>query len=358
MNESRILRIGRRQKLTAVVAATVLLLTGVACGSRTDNSASNAQSANSQTMSMQDLYTQAKTEGTVVVYGGGSIIPKITPVFEKAFPGIKVENVDATADSLVARAVSESRGGKTLGDVWQSPLDSLVEMNNARLLLPLNVPEGKDYPDDLKGDFWLASDQQYLTIAWNNSLIPAGAQPPRTFEELADPKWKGLLVAEPRDFQILQALATHKYKSDEKAADLMRRIAENAVKFHKGHNELDQLLAGGQSAICWTCYSNHIPPLEQKGAPLGFSLEEGVGQPNGSAVFSGARHPAAAILLVRWIASQEGQQAYAESGRIPALSSVQPTDPTRVKTSYTLTPEDIANSKKYSDQWNEIFDLQ
>jgi iron(III) transport system substrate-binding protein len=357
MNESRFQPITRRKGLAALLAAAVLL-TGVGCSSRADNSAGNEQAANAQTMSMQDLYAKAKAEGSVVVYGAGGVIPKVAVVFEKTYPGIKVENVDATADTLVARAISESRGGKTLGDVWQSPLDSLVQMNNARLLVPLDVPEGKAYPADLRGDYWVASDQQYLTIAWNTAAIPAGESPPSTFEDLADPKWKGKLVAEPRDYQILQALAVHKYHDDQKAEDLMRRIADNGVTFHKGHNDLDQLIASGQSAVCWTCYSNHIPPLAAKGAPLAFSADEGVGQPNGSAIFAGAPHPSAAVLFARWVASPEGQQAYADNNRIPALPSVEPKDPTRVKTSYTLTPDDIASSKKYSDQWNEIFNLQ
>jgi hypothetical protein len=74
-----------------------------------------------------------KTEGSVTVYGAGSIIPAIAPAFDEAFPGVKVNDVDATDDAPAARAISESRAGKTLGDVWQTPLDSLVQMNDARV---------------------------------------------------------------------------------------------------------------------------------------------------------------------------------------------------------------------------------
>jgi iron(III) transport system substrate-binding protein len=231
-----------------------------------------------------------------------------------------------------------------------------VQMNDARLLLPLKVPEEADYPADLKGSYWLASDVQFLTTAWNTDLVKAGSEP-KTFEDLADPKWKGKLIAEPRDYQILQALAEYKYKDDQKAIDLMKRIAANQPQFHQGHNDLDQLVAGGQKAVCWTCYSNHYPPLEKKGAPVSFSLAEGVGQPNGTAVFKNAPHPFSAMLLLRWIASADGQKAYAEGGRIPALPSVKPLDDTRVQTAYSLSPEDFEKSKRYSDEWNKIFGL-
>jgi iron(III) transport system substrate-binding protein len=353
--QTRIRLRGSRAAMAAVPLAVLALLAG--CGSTNAASTSNASAADAQTMSLQDLYAKAKAEGKVTVYGGGSIVPEITPAFEKAFPGIKVDNVDATDDALVARAISESRGGKTLGDVWQTPLDSLVQMNDSELLLPLDVPEGKAYPANLKGSYWLASDEQFLTIAWNTNLVAKGTEP-KSFEDLADPRWKGKLVAEPRDYQMLEALAKYKFKDDQAAKDLMTRIAANSVQFHKGHNDLDQLVAGGQAAVCWTCYSNHFPPLIKKGAPVAFSTSEGVGQPNGTAVFKNAPHPYSALLFLRWVASTEGQTAYAAGGRIPALASVQPTEATRVQTAYALSPEDFAQAKQYSDSWNAIFGLR
>ena len=39
---------------------------------------------------------------------------------------------------------------------------------------------------------------------------------PKSFEDFADPKWKGKLIAEPRDVEILIGLSK-KYKSDEQA---------------------------------------------------------------------------------------------------------------------------------------------
>ena len=41
---------------------------------------------------------------------------KILPVFEKRFPGMKVNHVDATADKLAARAITEARGGRVISD--------------------------------------------------------------------------------------------------------------------------------------------------------------------------------------------------------------------------------------------------
>src|SRR5512145_980671 len=69
--------------------------------------------------SLDALYQKAKAEGRVVVYAAASTNTEqiVFPAFEKRFPRIKVNHVNATADKLLARAIAEARGGKILGDV-------------------------------------------------------------------------------------------------------------------------------------------------------------------------------------------------------------------------------------------------
>src|SRR5678815_4379100 len=67
--------------------------------------------------SLDELHKAALKEGgTLNFYATLAQInaEKILPVFEKRFPGIKVNHVDATSDKLVARAVTEARGGNCL----------------------------------------------------------------------------------------------------------------------------------------------------------------------------------------------------------------------------------------------------
>ncbi len=67
--------------------------------------------------SLDELHKLALKEGgTLDFYATLAQVnaENILPVFEKRFPGIKVNHVDATSDKLVARAVTEARGGKTL----------------------------------------------------------------------------------------------------------------------------------------------------------------------------------------------------------------------------------------------------
>ena len=100
----------------------VLLFVGVFCSP-----------AGAQTI--EELYRKAAQEKTINFYGTLAQVnaEKILPVFEKRYPGVKINHVDITSDSLVARATAEARGGKTLGDIFQAPLETAIQMHDQKL---------------------------------------------------------------------------------------------------------------------------------------------------------------------------------------------------------------------------------
>jgi iron(III) transport system substrate-binding protein len=310
--------------------------------------------------SLDEIHKKALKEGgTLNFYGTLAQInaEKILPVFEKKFPGIKINHVDATSDKLVARAVTEARGGRTLGDVLQIPLENVVQAHDQKLLLETKLPEAGAYPDGAKGSFWIASDLQFFVAAWNTNLVKKEEEP-KSFDDFADPKWKNRLIAEPRDLEMLLAFAKYKFKSDEKAIAFWKKVALNNVEFHKGHSQLAELLVAGQAAACLTCYSHHYPRRIKKGAPLNYMLTEGVASINGTAIFKDAPHPNTAILFARWIASLEGQKVMAQGGRTPAHPKVEPVDKTRTEKIYFISASDLKEFPKYEKIWKEIFRLR
>jgi hypothetical protein len=220
-----------------------------------------ACSAWAQSESMDQLYKKALKEGGILnFYGTLAQISADTvlPAFEKRFPGIKINHVDATSAKMVARAVAESRGGKTIGDVLQINLDDTVHAYEQNLLAEFAIPEAKEYPDGLKGSYWIASDLDFYIAAWNTNLVKKEEEP-KEFDDFADPKWKNRLIGEPTDEEVLIGLAKYKFKSDDKAIALMKKIAANNPEFHKGHSNLAELLSSGQAAACFTCFSQHFP---------------------------------------------------------------------------------------------------
>jgi iron(III) transport system substrate-binding protein len=300
-----------------------------------------------------------KEGGTLNFYGTLAQInaERILPVFEKRFPGIKVNHVDATADKLAARAITEARGGRVLGDVFQGSLENVVQVYEQGLFMDKLVPEASEYPDNLKGSYWVATDLIFIIAAWNTGKLEKGAEP-KEFDDFANPKWKNLLVAEPRDVELLIGLARHKYKNEEKAVSVLRKIAANGVEFHKGHSQLAELLVAGQAAVCLTCYSHHFPPRIKKGAPVNYMLTEGIATISATAVFKDAPHPNTALLFARWAISEEGQKAYAQGGRTPGHPKVQPVEKTKTAQIYPISANDVKDFRKYEKVWKDIFKLR
>jgi len=205
-------------------------------------------SALAQNESFDELYKKAQKEGgTLNCYCSLAQInaEKIYPVFEKRFPGLRINHVDATSDKLSARAITEARGGKTLADVVEFGLEDINKIHEQGLLLEKAPPEAAAYPSDLKGSYWAANNLIFFVGAWNTDKIKKDEEP-KFLDDFGDPRWKGRLIAEPRDYEILVAL-THKHKSLEKARAVLARIAANDVEFHKGHSQLAELLVAGTS---------------------------------------------------------------------------------------------------------------
>jgi iron(III) transport system substrate-binding protein len=312
-----------------------------------------------QTETIEELYKKAlKEEGVLNCYCSLAQInaEKIYPVFEKRFPGIKINHVDATSDKLAARAITEARGGKTLADIVEFGLEDISKIHAQGLLLEKVPPEAAAYPANMKGPFWVANNLIFFVGAWNTDKVKKEEEP-KALDDFGDLRWKGRLIAEPRDYEILIGL-THKHKSLEKARAVLTRIAANNVEFHKGHSQLAEFLVAGQAAACFTCYSHHYPARKKKGAPVDYMLTEGAAGIIAVAVLKNAPHPNTAWLFNRWAASEEGQTVYSKGGRTPAHPKVEPTEPIRPKAIYAVGVEDLKEYAKYEKIWKEIFKLR
>ncbi len=315
--------------------------------------------ARAQTETIEELYKKAlKEEGVLNCYCSLAQInaEKIYPVFEKRFPGIKINHVDATSDKLSARAIAEARGGKTIADVVEFGLEDINKIYEQGLLLKRVPPEAAAYPANFKGPYWTANNLIFFVGAWNTNLVKKEEEP-KALDDFGDPRWKGRLIAEPRDYEILIAL-NHKHKSLEKARAVLARIAANNVEFHRGHSQLAELLVAGQAAACFTCYSHHFPARKRKGAPVDYMLTEGAAGIIAVAVMKNAPHPNTAWLFNRWAASEEGQTVYSKGGRTPAHPKVEPTEKIRPAVIYAVGVEDLKQYTKFEKIWKEVFKLR
>jgi iron(III) transport system substrate-binding protein len=313
-----------------------------------------------ESLTLDALAEQARAEGgTLSLYGSlnTNTAAKVFPAFEARFPGIKVDWVDGTGERLMTRIATEARGGKVLVDVIQTNLEHLYQLRNQGLLVDFSVPEAASLPESARGTYWLASDLKFYVVAWNTNLVSPDEEP-RQLDDLADARWRNRIIADPADVEYLIVMSRQKYRNDERGLDLLRKIGQNAPEFHTGHSELAELLVAGQGAVCMTCFSHHFPPRIRRGAPVNYLLAEGVGLISANALPRDVPHPKTAELWIRWVATEEAQQVYAEAGATPALSTVPPIEKTRPDTIYALGANELPEYPRYLRQWQEVFGLR
>jgi iron(III) transport system substrate-binding protein len=307
------------------------------------------------------LLADAKAEGQVDIYTSNTDIDDLVKAFEKTYPGIKVNAFRANSETVLQRIQQESSARRTANDIVDTDDFELDALNSQGLLANYQSPVRDSLRKDALFPGWTATRFNAFVVGWNTKLVPAG-QEPRSFEDLADPKWKGKLAMELSDFDWYMSLHTYlttkKGMSDTQADDLFRRLVANA-KVVKGHTVMGELLSAGQFAVALSIYSHTVDKAaHEDGAPVAFRpiVTPVILRPNGAGLMRDAKHPAAALLWMDW-ALTEGQKPIAEAFRIPAQPNVPGfSDPIPAGTETFDVPQDllVKESKRWSDAYDDL----
>jgi iron(III) transport system substrate-binding protein len=358
-----------RGLLIALVAAALALAgcgsspTAQAPGSSGDSTAGPfAKYANlSGADRTQKLLADAKTEGQLGIYTSNTDIDDLVAGFEKAYPGIKVNAFRANSETVLQRIQQESQARRLAADVVDTDDFELDALNSQGVLVDYQSPIRDSLRKDALFPGWTATRFNAFVVGWNTKLVHPG-QEPKSFEELADPKWKGKLAMELSDFDWYMSLHTYlttkKGMSDAQADNLFKGLVANA-KVVKGHTVMGELLSAGQFEVALSIYSHTVDKAAHKdGAPVAFRpiVSPVILRPNGAGLTRDAKHPAAALLWMDWVLT-DGQKDIAKAFRIPAQTNVPGfTDPIPAGTETFDVPQDllVKDSKRWSDAYDEL----
>jgi iron(III) transport system substrate-binding protein len=157
-------------------------------------------------------------------------------------------------------------------------------------------------------------------IAYNKKMV-APADVPKSFWDLADPKWKGQLLMDENESKWMGGMIA--YYGEPKAMDLMRRLAAQAIQFRTGHSLLQTVLAAGERPIVVVAFANGVDRLKREGAPIEWVTAEPVlALTFGLGLVKNAPHPNAARVFIDFILSREGQEAMGANGYFVPRSDV------------------------------------
>ena len=268
----------------------------------------------------------AKKEGRLVVYSayvGAPSSRAIIKAFEAKF-GIPVDLLEARASEIRERIRTEQAAGRFAADVLftsvgQAKLQELEE----KALEPLPQMPNTARLTGFKPDTAFVPTMSIpYGILINTALVPAD-QEPKTWADLADPKWKGKILADdPRAIGggYLTMFVHHDTPSLGKA--FLEKYAAQGPVFTRDQRQSQQRVARGEYAIYMpfilTDYDKlqglpvkHIIPAE--GVPYvlyGYSLLQKTPRPN------------AARLYINFALSEEAQLIWAREGHGVATAGI------------------------------------
>jgi iron(III) transport system substrate-binding protein len=257
--------------------------------------------------------------------------------------GIKINRIEAGEDPLIERIRSEGE---------RSPADVLITVDAGRLwraeqlglfqpvksaVLESRIPESFREP----GGRWYGFSLRARVIAYNKSKVRPGEI--ATYEQLADPKWKGRVCMRSStniyNLSLMGALINH--LGEQKAEGWARGVHANLAHQPKG-GDTDQLKAVASGA-CDVTISNQYyyarlarsnkPEEREVAGKLGivFPNQGTTGthvNVSGAGVMKNAPNREAAIKFLEYLASDEAQRYFAEgNNEWPVVQGVKPENP-------------------------------
>jgi iron(III) transport system substrate-binding protein len=313
-----------------VVAALVLAACGGSGSSSKANGGTKANDVLKQVEGLspkqreRKLVALAKQEGDKLTLYTSMNIDTADPVvsaFKDAY-GIDVGLYRASGDTILARIIEEEKAGFHGADVVQINALGTVNLHNAGLFADYAPPSSdRLIPDTRFGD-WTAYQIDPLVLGWNTKLVK-GADVPRSWEDLADPRWKGQVGIEADDvdvYKTLHDLWRAQGKSEAEVNKLWDAIGANAIVV-RGHALLGELQAAGEFALSIN-YAQRIDQSIEDGAPLAWrpAVEPLIVEPQGMAVMRDTPHPAAAALFADWMLGP-GQKLFRDRHEYPVSRS-------------------------------------
>ena len=254
--------------------------------------------------------------------------------------GIKINRVDAEPDPLVQRLKAE-------GD--KSPCDVLITTDAGRieraremgLLQPVNsavltkaVPAHLRDPDNS----WFGFSKRARVIFYNKEKVTA-ADAPKTYEDLANAKWKGKILIRPSGHIYNQSLVGSILAADglEKTEAWAKAVAGNLARPPRG-GDTDQIkgVAAGEAEIAVANTYYYVNLLRsKKPEDREVAAKVGVVFPNqanrgthvnisGGAVAKYAPNKEAAVKFLEYLVSPQAQRYFAEgNSEFPVVAGVE-----------------------------------
>ncbi|PKP57176.1 ABC transporter substrate-binding protein [Candidatus Atribacteria bacterium HGW-Atribacteria-1] len=279
----------------------------------------------------QSLFAQQKEKILLYTSVPTNIMSAIEEEFEKENPDVDLEFVRAGTGQIKTRIITECEAGRIEADlIWVAEfsyyedLKELTVGETKGLLLRYESPKAKGIPTSLKDSegYYYGARMINEVIAYNTNLV---SDPPRTWEDLLDPKWKDQVALADVSYSgaalVAMGALTEKY-----GIEYYQKLRENGTAVLQAHGGLTQSIAAGEYKVGMSL-DYMIRQQKEAGSPINLIYPEdgAIAIPSPIAIVATTEHPDAAKKFVDYILSVNGQLAQVKLGStIPVRPEIVP----------------------------------
>lgn len=252
------------------------------------------------------------------------IMTEIEQIFEATYPNIDLQVFRSGTGKIAAKLAAEREAGKIQADlIWVAEYTYLEELKAEGLLYKYESPEAKNIPSLLvdKDGYYYGARIFALVIAYNTNLVK---DPPQTWTDLLDPKWKGQIIIANPTYSGSNAIAAAVLGINY-GLDYFHRLAANEPTVVQGNSQCVTEIAAGAYPVGVTL-DNMVRNLKAQGSPIDlvYPKDGPIFLPSPIGIFATSEHIEAAKKFVDFVLSADGQRVLVEVGHyIPARMDVE-----------------------------------
>lgn len=302
----------------------------------------------------QLLIEGAKKEGQVTFYNSNTWLATVVQEFEKKYPFVKVSVWRSQDTNIVKRVTEESASGRFLADVVETSTGMDI-LHRKGILQEYFSPESAAYGDDVKvkgkaGVYYLANREIYVGLGFNTKLVsPVDA--PKGYNDLLHPKWKGKMCI------VGTSTGVHWIGNvlNVMGREYLEKMSGQDIKVQNlAAAALAGLVASGEVPLSPTIFDSNIFTIKKTGAPVEWRpLEPVVATVGLSGMTARSAHPYAAVLLLDYLHSTEGQKVVMRGGLGSPREDISPLEP-KFKKSYLEGKYSFEEYEKKYSEWQEL----
>lgn len=300
------------------------------------------------------IVAAAKKEGKVVFYLAQPVLDRIGPAFRKAYPDIALEAQRGVSAVLLGKVEQERVSGADGADLYATTeIAWMVGLSRQGLVLRPSGPGLEGYPaQHLLDGTVVTLAREPAVMLYNKNLVSI---PPKTYADMLRPEFKGKIGTSELAATLL--IAWYDWLEKNQGADYLTKLRAQNPKLYNGSVPLGQAVASGELAVSAFGIPTATAGLIGQGAPIAMVIPNpAFGSSHAVVAFKWAKRPNAALVLVDWLMSAEGQSVWVGQSEtasprsgIPRsldFNAIIPWDPN------AYSPELVKN---YRDKWSKIF---